>query len=291
MSDIKNKNFYEVLGVSQKAPKNDIKKAYFSLAKKYHPDICKEQGAEEKFKIISEAYQTLYDDDSRKRYDEFIKQNPNQSFDSFNNQSSNMCFDPSIIDKFFVDSNFDKKVFSSFLESYDFQKTLFLYEYFWITFWFGSTKCQSMLEKQISSKIFECFVEKLAYNFDTYNEKIPIEDYEKSIDKIISEINKNSKNEDYKNKTLFNYVARIINENNIFDHPITSICALKVKSKTLNLISLFEKIYIGNLDEKIKNKGLFFNKIAMKQKNNYLVIAVITFMFILVFVWVFLKNS
>ena len=96
-----------------------------------------------------------------------------------------------------------------------------------------------MLEKQISSKIFECFVEKLAYNFDTYNEKIPIEDYEKSIDKIISEINKNSKNEDYKNKTLFNYVARIINENNIFDYPITSICALKVKSKTLNLISLF----------------------------------------------------
>ncbi len=52
-------DYYKVLGVDKKASQEDIKKAYRKLARKYHPDTNKEAGAEERFKQISEAYDTL----------------------------------------------------------------------------------------------------------------------------------------------------------------------------------------------------------------------------------------
>jgi molecular chaperone DnaJ len=52
-------NPYQVLGVSQGATQTEIKKAYRTLAKKYHPDINHEPGSEERFKKINEAYGTL----------------------------------------------------------------------------------------------------------------------------------------------------------------------------------------------------------------------------------------
>ena len=65
------RDFYEVLGVSKSATKEEIKSAYRKLAKKYHPDINKEPGAEEKFKEVQEAYDVLYDDKKRQMYDQF----------------------------------------------------------------------------------------------------------------------------------------------------------------------------------------------------------------------------
>lgn len=65
------KDYYEVLGVSRSASKEDIKQKYKKLAKKYHPDISKEPNAEEKFKEISEAYAVLGDDGKKARYDQF----------------------------------------------------------------------------------------------------------------------------------------------------------------------------------------------------------------------------
>jgi molecular chaperone DnaJ len=59
-------NYYEVLGVEEKASQDDIKKAYRKLAKEYHPD---KGGDEAKFKQISEAYDTLSDDGKRNAYD------------------------------------------------------------------------------------------------------------------------------------------------------------------------------------------------------------------------------
>jgi molecular chaperone DnaJ len=53
------KNYHEVLGVSKKASKDDIKKAYRKLAMQYHPDRNSSPDAEEKFKEISEAYAVL----------------------------------------------------------------------------------------------------------------------------------------------------------------------------------------------------------------------------------------
>ena len=63
------KDYYEILGVSQSASKDDIKKAFRKLAHKYHPD--KGKGNEDKFKEANEAYQTLSNEAKRKQYDTF----------------------------------------------------------------------------------------------------------------------------------------------------------------------------------------------------------------------------
>lgn len=65
------KDYYETLGVSKDASKEEIKKAYKKLAMKYHPDVSKEKDAAEKFKQLSEAYAVLSDDEKRKQYDTF----------------------------------------------------------------------------------------------------------------------------------------------------------------------------------------------------------------------------
>lgn len=65
------RDFYEVLGVPKTANDADIKKAYRNLAKKYHPDVNKEAGADEKFKEVQEAYETLSDNQKRATYDQF----------------------------------------------------------------------------------------------------------------------------------------------------------------------------------------------------------------------------
>ncbi|MBE6108079.1 MAG: molecular chaperone DnaJ [Erysipelotrichaceae bacterium] len=65
------RDYYEVLGLSKGASDAEIKKAYRSLAKKYHPDMNKEPGAEEKFKEINEAYEVLSDPQKKATYDQF----------------------------------------------------------------------------------------------------------------------------------------------------------------------------------------------------------------------------
>ena len=68
------KDYYKILGVSEGASADDIKKAYRALAKKYHPDANpNNKTAEEKFKEISEAYYVLSDAKKRKDYDSFKK--------------------------------------------------------------------------------------------------------------------------------------------------------------------------------------------------------------------------
>ncbi len=65
------RDYYEVLGVDKSASVDDVKKAYRKLAMKYHPDVNKEAGAEEKFKELSEAYAVLSDEQKRSQYDQF----------------------------------------------------------------------------------------------------------------------------------------------------------------------------------------------------------------------------
>ncbi|KXS19117.1 hypothetical protein M427DRAFT_132162 [Gonapodya prolifera JEL478] len=62
---------YEILGVQRNAAASDIKKAYYALAKQYHPDTNKDEGAHEKFVEIQEAYEILSDEQKRAAYDQF----------------------------------------------------------------------------------------------------------------------------------------------------------------------------------------------------------------------------
>ncbi|MDQ0213932.1 molecular chaperone DnaJ [Oikeobacillus pervagus] len=77
------RDYYEVLGLGKNASKDEIKKAYRKLSKKYHPDINKEAGAEEKFKEIAEAYEVLSDEQKKAQYDQFGHTDPNQGFGGF----------------------------------------------------------------------------------------------------------------------------------------------------------------------------------------------------------------
>jgi len=64
-------DYYRLLGVSRSADAKEIQRAYRRLARKYHPDVNKEAGAEDRFKQISEAYHVLADPESRAQYDRY----------------------------------------------------------------------------------------------------------------------------------------------------------------------------------------------------------------------------
>lgn len=65
------KDYYKTLGVERGASKDEIQKAYRKLARKYHPDVSKEENAEDRFKEVSEAYEVLKDSEKRQKYDQF----------------------------------------------------------------------------------------------------------------------------------------------------------------------------------------------------------------------------
>ena len=73
-------DYYEILGIPRNADDKEVKKAYRNLARKYHPDVCKDKGAEEKFKKINEAYSVLSDEQKKAQYD-------NMGHETFTNAS------------------------------------------------------------------------------------------------------------------------------------------------------------------------------------------------------------
>uniref|UniRef100_A0A0R3S7A2 Chaperone protein dnaJ 1, mitochondrial n=1 Tax=Elaeophora elaphi TaxID=1147741 RepID=A0A0R3S7A2_9BILA len=65
------RDYYEILGLKKGASAKDIKKAYYKLAKQYHPDVNKSKDANARFQEVSEAYEVLSDDQKRAQYDQF----------------------------------------------------------------------------------------------------------------------------------------------------------------------------------------------------------------------------
>lgn len=74
------KNYYDILGISSNSTKQEIQKSFRNLAKKYHPDVNKDNlEIEKKFKEIKEAYEILKDDVKRERYDKTLNKNNKKS--------------------------------------------------------------------------------------------------------------------------------------------------------------------------------------------------------------------
>jgi len=95
------KDYYKILGVEKNADKDQIKRAYKKMAKKFHPDMNKDENASEKFKEINEAASVLGDDQKRQQYDQFGDP------DSFKAASGY--------------SGFDSSDFTNFASAFDFE--------------------------------------------------------------------------------------------------------------------------------------------------------------------------
>ncbi len=95
-------NYYDILGISNTATNSEIKKAYKTLVKKYHPDVFEgdKSVADSKIKQLNEAYEVLSNADERAKYDESLLAVSNESTTSSNNYSNSQTTDYDVYKKY-----------------------------------------------------------------------------------------------------------------------------------------------------------------------------------------------
>ena len=108
------KSLYETLEINENASADEIKKAYRKLARKYHPDVNKDPGAEEKFKELNAAYEVLSDKEKKQQYDQHgDSMFGGQNFHDFaRNQGSNVDLDEILRNMFGGGGGFGRSGFS-----------------------------------------------------------------------------------------------------------------------------------------------------------------------------------
>ena len=243
-----NRDYYEILGIDKSATKDEIKRAYFKMSKKYHPDVNKEPDAQEKFLEVSEAYQCLYDDDKRKAYDSG-SYNPNASY-QYDDKPKNTkydkqynTFDPTWINEYVMDGKpFDD--FVKALKKLSPEQQVFTYEYFWLSFWIGGTFCRKLFENNLLSKMFEAFASIIFLKHkEVFNEQFSerAEDMYLSTTRRLIELIKNSNTK--RPERAYNKMVMAVKSENIYDLSYISLIAADKKQETIEMFQLFETTY------------------------------------------------
>ena len=127
------KDYYKILGVQRNASHADIKKAYFTMAKKYHPDVNKEFGSDVKFKEVAEAYEVLEKPDKRGLYDRFGNAGVDENMD--------------------MEEGFGENPFAEFYNEFNYVDTDDIFNIFEEAFSNNSHKTQSGRDVQVPVKI------------------------------------------------------------------------------------------------------------------------------------------
>ncbi|MGL4952152.1 MAG: J domain-containing protein [Mycoplasma sp.] len=249
--DFFSKNFYELLEVEQNSSIDLIKSNFHKLAKKYHPDVCKDADANKKFARLNEAYQTLRDTNKRNLYDLHLSENKNSnSKHKFNSD----VFDVTILDSF-LKKPFNKIALDNLTAKLSGDLEFLLYEYFWITFWSGSKICEKLLYNQSAHLFFKYFTSKkpvkefsneLIKFYKNNENKIFSHNksvYKESIENISNELKLNDSVE------IYNQVINLINEDNIFDQNGTQVIATLFINETISLLELFETLFAKHKDK------------------------------------------
>ncbi len=154
MQNIRSKNYYEILGVERNASDNEIKKAYRSLAKLYHPDINKSKNAEENFNKVFEAYQLLSDKLKRRDYDKELEEQ-----EAANDLHEEYFYTISIDD--YMNGWKPLRNLKQFLKSFSQDEIQVMFDYFWNSFWSGGELCKTMLKHRTLTPIFDELSKKL----------------------------------------------------------------------------------------------------------------------------------
>ncbi|MDK2819927.1 MAG: DnaJ domain-containing protein [Mycoplasmataceae bacterium] len=289
-----NKNYYKILGISNNASQPEIKKAYFAKAKMYHPDVCKDKDAEQKFKLVCSAYEVLKDERRRKDYDEYISSNSNDSFKGEFASDSNSSKFNNLHEIFSLKSDNDDSFVNFVRDNFKTESEIVnAYSYFWLSFWSGGRGTIEMLKNKNAAQIFKAFcvnpfIKAIRQSLEEQirtdeNQKQQLGKMRESLRKMYNSVPEHKMN----SQITYNWMIRIIRDENIFDDESSMYYFLLLSNDVINILKKFELIFDGN--SQIKARGHYSNGVRAK-KSGGIFSTILTFLFIF-FLFRFLFGS